>query len=113
MRLTDETETQLFRIAQEALTNVARHSKATEVAITLRHEGGKARLRISDNGRGLPQPRATGGIGMTAMRARARGAGGELEILPAADGKTGLTIEAWVPAEPVRNEQEDSNLVGR
>ena len=115
MRLADETETQLFRIAQEALTNIARHSGATGVAISLRHEGGKVRLRISDNGRGLPEERsaASSGIGMTAMRARARGAGGELEVTPGRDAKQGLTIEAWVPAEPVRNEQEDTNLVGR
>lgn len=115
MRLADETETQLFRIAQEALTNIARHSGATGVEISLLHEDGKVRLRISDNGRGLPEGRSasSSGIGMTAMRARARGAGGELEVTPGRNAKQGLTIEAWVPAEPVRNEQEDTNLVGR
>jgi len=105
LRLPDEVETQLFRIAQEALTNIARHSGATEVRITLLHEGGKARLRISDNGRGLPQTKTSTGIGMTAMRARARGAGGDLSILTA---PAGLTVEAWVP-----DEQEDPNLVSR
>ena len=52
-RLADETETHLFRIAQEALTNVARHSGATRVTITLKSENSSIYLSIADNGRGL------------------------------------------------------------
>src|SRR5580658_5364747 len=54
-RLADETETHLFRIVQEALTNVARHANASRVTIFLRVENGKIRLTLSDNGRGFPQ----------------------------------------------------------
>jgi signal transduction histidine kinase len=82
-RMADETETHLFRIAQEALTNVARHSGATRVDINLDRQNGKVRLEIRDNGRGVssapvktssePQPR---GLGIVGMRARARSAGG-------------------------------------
>jgi signal transduction histidine kinase len=114
VRLPDETETHLFRIAQEALTNVARHSKATRVEMGLRREDGKIRLRISDNGKGIDTAEKSGprGIGMTGMRARARSAGGELEILTAGKEK-GLTIEAWVPSTPLTDEQEDTNLISR
>ena len=112
VRLPDETETHLFRIAQEALTNVARHSKATRVEMSLHKDGGKIRLRISDNGKGIDpvEKSARRGIGMTGMRARARNAGGELEILT--PGK-GVTIEAWVPSAVTNNEQEDTNLISR
>jgi len=51
-RLADETETHLFRIVQEALTNVARHSGATQVTIHLWADNGTVRLTLSDNGRG-------------------------------------------------------------
>ena len=112
VRLPDETETHLFRIAQEALTNIARHSKATRVEIRLHKEDHKVRLRISDNGKGIdasekPGPR---GIGMIGMRARARNAGGELEILTPGQG---VTIDAWVPIAAVKDEQEDTNLISR
>ena len=80
----------------------------------LRREDGKIRLRISDNGKGIDTAEKSGprGIGMTGMRARARSAGGELEILTAGKEK-GLTIEAWVPSTPLTDEQEDTNLISR
>ena len=53
-RLPDETETHLFRIAQEALTNIARHAAAKHVTVTLRPHGDDIRLAIQDDGRGLP-----------------------------------------------------------
>ena len=93
-RLPDETETHLFRIVQEALTTVARHSGAKRVFIHLRSEHGEIRLTIQDNGKGLEKPRASG-MGLNGMRARARSAGGELSIqsLPGA----GLTIGVCAP----------------
>ena len=51
--MADETETHLFRIAQEALTNVARHAEATEVMIHLQRVDGEVRLEIHDNGQGV------------------------------------------------------------
>lgn len=53
-RLPDEAETHLFRIVQEALTNVARHSAATRVAIHLRTQGERICLTLTDNGKGVP-----------------------------------------------------------
>lgn len=95
-RLADETETHLFRIVQEALTNVARHANASRVTIFLRAENGKIRLTLSDNGRGLAQtPSNDPGMGLTGMRARARSAGGDCTITSTAGG--GVTIDVCAP----------------
>ena len=94
-RLADETETHLFRIVQEALTNIARHSGATHVEIHLRSEDRRIRLTIRDNGKGLKEHAGTLGMGLIGMRARARSAGGELD-LKSQSGR-GVTIEVWAP----------------
>ncbi len=95
-RLADETETHLFRIVQEAFTNIARHANASRATIFLRVENGKIKLTISDNGRGLvqPVPEHTG-MGLTGMRARARSAGGDCVISSTAGG--GVTIDVTAP----------------
>jgi signal transduction histidine kinase len=97
-RLADETETHLFRIVQEALTNVARHANASRVTIFLRAETGNIRLTLSDNGRGLPQisPDHTG-MGLTGMRARARSAGGDCTISSTTGG--GVTVDVTAPID--------------
>jgi signal transduction histidine kinase len=96
-RLRDEAETHLYRIAQEALTNIARHANATAVDIELARRGGEARLWIRDNGKGF-EVSARGkakGLGLAGMEMRARGCGGKL-VLESALGK-GLTIEVTCP----------------
>jgi two-component system, NarL family, sensor histidine kinase UhpB len=93
-RLGDETETHLFRIVQEAFTNIARHSEAKKVSIYLRAENGSVKLTISDDGHGLAEDRRNG-MGLSGMRARARSAGGELK-LTSKPGE-GVTIEVWAP----------------
>ncbi|MGD1069174.1 MAG: sensor histidine kinase [Bryobacteraceae bacterium] len=94
-RLPDETETHLFRIAQEALTNVARHSGASKVIMTLRAED-DIRLIIVDNGKGIADLSAgTQSLGMTGMRARARAAGGVFRVVTPKEG--GLKLEARIP----------------
>ncbi len=95
-RMADETETHLFRIAQEALTNVARHSGARRVDITLDIHGGGVCLSIQDDGHGLSTKSAgAGGMGMIGMRARARSAGGDVEVKSPAAG--GVLIEVRAP----------------
>lgn len=80
-RLPDETETHLFRIAQEALTNVARHSGAKHVEITLENAAGEICMVVRDDGRGLRTGPGNGrGMGMIGMRARARSAGGDVTV---------------------------------
>ena len=78
----EDRSTAIFRICQEALTNVVRHANATKVKVTLKEEPGRIILRIRDNGKGiekeqLSDPKAFGIIG---MRERARSWGGEVEI---------------------------------
>jgi signal transduction histidine kinase len=109
-RLPDETETHLFRIAQEALTNVARHSGANKVEISLKAQNDDICLSIADNGRGLADRRGEAGLGMIGMRARARSTGGELH-LRSSNGQ-GLQIEVHVPGGPKEHAEENPNLVG-
>jgi signal transduction histidine kinase len=107
-RLSDETETHLFRIAQEALTNIARHSAATHVRIKLQSEYGRICLSIEDDGRGLSGAPPDGrGMGMIGMRARARSAGGDLKIRSTPGH--GVLIEIEVP---LRHEQTHPHTVG-
>jgi len=72
----------LFRILQEALTNVARHSRATAVEIRLGQEAGRVLLEVADNGRGIADDRiaASSSLGLLGMRERARLLGGEVTI---------------------------------
>ncbi len=104
-RLPDQTETHLFRIVQEALTNIARHAQATRVEIELKSDAGSVRMSIADNGRGITAPARNGsearqgGMGISGMRARAASAGGGLKI--ESKPGSGVTIEVWAPlAEP-------------
>lgn len=116
-RLPDATETHLFRMAQEALTNVARHSGATQVRMELAASADQVRLTIADNGRGWAEKASYGtSMGMTGMRARARAVGGVFRVSDAAGG--GLQVEAVVPRmseSPESNRKEthesNSNLV--
>ena len=98
-RLPDETETHLFRIAQEALTNVARHSGAKHVDVELESRGGEVRLTVRDDGRGMklerPAAARPAAMGMVGMRARARSAGGDLTVR-SREGE-GVLIEVRVP----------------
>lgn len=75
-----QTEQALFRVLQEALANVARHSRATKTTITLKSENGNAVLMIKDNGIGYDAKRITRGIGLDSMKERLAEVNGELEI---------------------------------
>ncbi len=106
-RLHNSLETHLFRIAQEALTNIARHSGATRVKITLSAAGDQVILRIEDNGRGLPaQPVPTRhSLGLIGMRARARECGGTLALEKGS--LNGLAIVVTVPLRIAESPVED------
>jgi len=98
-RLPDHAETNLYRIAQEALTNVARHSEATSVTVDLSSHGNEVIMTIRDNGRGFESARrgAARGLGLAGMETRARGCGGELKI-DTTPGK-GLTLAVSCPVQ--------------
>jgi signal transduction histidine kinase len=110
-RLPDETETHLFRLTQEALTNVARHSGARKAIVTLDSRGGDVCLSIRDDGHGLAADGAgPRGMGMIGMRARARSVGGDLSVRSKAG--QGVEIEVRVPAGGVEHARKDSHPPG-
>ena len=100
LRLNDVYATHLYRIAQEALTNVVRHSFASEVTICLDTVGDELQLRIDDNGRGFMQQREDSalGLGLKMMRYRAQMLGGDLVLEPSAEG--GASVRCSCPLEP-------------
>ncbi|MEZ5364318.1 MAG: sensor histidine kinase [Bryobacterales bacterium] len=105
-RLAGPVETHLFRVVQEALTNVARHAQATAVSIRLDVANGEVRLTVEDNGVGLKGDAATvSGLGMVGMRARMRQLRGRLTT--ERRNGSGLRIRAVAPAvEASQNEEE-------
>ena len=102
-----EVKVLVYRAAQEAVTNLARHSRATRVAMTLRAESDRVILRIEDNGVGFDVERlanapdgAPQGIGLRSIREQAAPLGGKLEIT-SSPGNTTLVLSA--PSEPGRS----------
>ena len=89
--------TALFRILQESLTNVARHSRASRVSVTLENSGTDLLLEVRDDGVGISRSAATNtrSIGLTGMRERAQLAGGRLAISGAPGA--GTLVRAQVP----------------
>jgi len=93
-RLSAALETALYRVAQEALTNVARHARARHVRVALAALGEEVRLEVEDDGVGLPangQP-ATG-TGLVGIRERVRALGGQLTVT----SRRGLRLSVQVP----------------
>ncbi|MBX9606812.1 MAG: PAS domain S-box protein [Gammaproteobacteria bacterium] len=70
----------VFRIVQEALTNVARHSEASAVEVRASEVAGMLRIEVRDNGKGMPATAPPGHFGVTGMRERAEAIGGTLDI---------------------------------
>jgi PAS domain S-box-containing protein len=97
--LNDVYATHLYRIAQEALTNVVRHSYASEVMICLEDVGDELQLRIDDNGRGFTGKPQDGvvGLGLKMMRYRAQMLGGDLVLEASAEG--GASVRCTCPLE--------------
>ena len=86
-RLPDGVELAMFRVLQEALTNVHRHSEATAANVSIREDAGQVILEIKDNGRGIPEnllalfhSGAATGVGLAGIRERAWELGGKLHI---------------------------------
>jgi two-component system sensor histidine kinase UhpB len=96
--LSREVELVIYRVAQEALTNVLRHAEATEASLSLRRADDQVILTVSDNGRGLPERRREGGIG--GMRERAMLIGAELEVRSEAGRGTEIRLRVPSASEP-------------
>jgi two-component system sensor histidine kinase UhpB len=96
--LTPETELVVYRVAQEALTNVARHAHARIVELGLTRRGDALVLRVADDGAGGANP-ATG-AGIQGMEERAHMVGGRLEVRPHEGGGTEVLLEVPVAGDP-------------
>lgn len=93
-----EQATAIFRILQEALTNVSRHSSATKIDVCLALNNGAVTLEVRDNGKGFSEDQLDDGstaLGILGMRERARGLGGEATVASHADG--GTLVRARIP----------------
>lgn len=75
-----EVQVALYRIAQESINNVIKHSQATQLLIALQYEPEQLTLRIEDNGKGFDQQATSGGMGQTTLRERANAIGASLTI---------------------------------
>ena len=95
-RLPEAVETTLYRIVQEAVTNVAKHAEASRLSVTLTRKGSSVVVIVEDDGKGFDAAGPSDGLGLLGMRERLALVGGTLRIETAAD--SGTTIAAEVPA---------------
>ena len=103
MTLDQARATALFRIFQEALTNVVRHAEASQVSICIAQEPDAVLLEVADNGKGCPPERLVrrGSMGLLGMRERASLWGGEVKIAERPGGGTTLTVRLPTRPAPV------------
>jgi signal transduction histidine kinase len=93
--LAPKQEHALLRIAQEALANVAKHAEAATVRMSLEYGANEAKLRVADDGRGLPEG-LRAGMGMETMKNRAEMLEGRVTVTPGEGGR-GTSVEARIP----------------
>jgi signal transduction histidine kinase len=107
-KLSEEGQLLLFRIAQEALRNIGKHSGASEATLSLRVDDDRLEMRVVDNGHGFTLPKAvgdlaaTGKLGLLGMHERARLLGGTLDIR--SERRRGTTVVVELPVS-VMNRQ--------
>jgi signal transduction histidine kinase len=95
-RLAPDTESTIYRVVQEALTNVAKHAGAERVQVAVERSNEHLRVTVRDDGCGFDPARCAGGLGLVGMRERVELAGGQLEIESQPAGPT--IVRALVPA---------------
>jgi signal transduction histidine kinase len=110
-----------YRIAQEALSNIATHSNSQTAAVRLSRNGPRMRLEIEDEGQGFDPsvPRARTGLGLVAMRERTTIVGGTLKVTSESGQGTVITLEIPLPedvpalnADEERHERSNQSIVG-
>jgi two-component system sensor histidine kinase UhpB len=110
--LPDEAKITLFRIVQEALTNVAKHANASRAWVALRNGSDELRLLVADNGKGFDAKRAMNGenhqnLGLFGIQERCHLLGGRLDIISPGDGSL---LRVTIPfALPVRPENQETS----
>ena len=107
--LKGEAATHVYRIVQEALNNLVKHSKATQAAVTLERDIRSVRVLIQDDGVGfeVPRSRANGGLGLTSLDERARMLGGWMRIESAPRRGTRLEFHIPIRETPDETPEED------
>ena len=105
-RLPRDLETAIFRVVQECLTNIHRHSGSPVAKVFISHTDGHVRVEVEDRGKGISaqkrteiiaSPAAIPGVGIRGMRERLRQLGGTLDVQSSGEGK-GMTVTARLPA---------------
>jgi signal transduction histidine kinase len=104
-----DSEINIYRIVQEGINNVIKHSQATEAAVVLKVELGTLRISIRDNGRGLnagqsAEDGSTSGFGLSGIRERARIMKGNVQVDAPPGNGFNLTVEIPIPAAVSRSE---------
>ena len=110
-RFRRELELALFRIVQESLTNVHRHSGSSTAKITIARSANQIRLKVEDKGKGMKLPltgqqKSTPGVGISGIRERVRQLGGQMQIR---SGNWGTALEVLFPVE---ESSLDANAAG-
>jgi signal transduction histidine kinase len=95
-RLAPDLETAVYRMAQEAVTNVCKHSGAEHVTIDVRARDADVTVQVSDDGHGFDPNGAAGGFGVIGMRERSELAGGHIQII---SSPAGTTVRAVLPRD--------------
>ncbi|HEY7007784.1 MAG TPA: sensor histidine kinase, partial [Jatrophihabitantaceae bacterium] len=96
-RLQPDTETAIYRIVQEALSNVVKHAQANSVRLRVTELSDRIQVAVEDNGRGFVPNGAPEGFGLTGMRERAVLAGGQLSVESDDGGPTSVTVVLPLP----------------
>jgi PAS domain S-box-containing protein len=94
--LPSEVHIAFYRIAQEAINNIVKHSQAAEARVDLHYQPDRITLQISDNGIGFDIQQVSGGLGQTSMRERAKATGASITI-DSHPGKGTTVALAWTP----------------
>ena len=104
-RLPAETEQSIYRIFQEALSNIARHSNATAISLSFSFTDDKMEIVIHDNGSGFDIRDVKRGIGLNSMKERAENCGGYFELN---SSKNGTKIKISIPKEEKEDIQDEN-----
>jgi signal transduction histidine kinase len=112
-RLDTDVETALFRVAQECLLNVHRHSSSATASVSLRRENGNVELQVRDEGVGMTVSQDPGGmglgVGLLGIQERIRQLAGSLEIV-SGSGK-GTVVVATVPQRPRKDSRNEDHAM--
>lgn len=96
---TPEREMHLYRIIQECVTNIQKHSGATSIELSVRKDEHSLIVRCGDNGKGFDPQMLSGGMGLSGMRERSRMLGADIDIRSSAGNGTVITLTIPLPSE--------------